>query len=71
MTKKRSDTLTFEDILVGERFIVFPTAGDDAGHGGYKGVHWLFVKTDESKAAREVDKSESNFPAGMEIIKVA
>ncbi|MDP2696104.1 MAG: hypothetical protein Q8O87_02515 [bacterium] len=39
------DKLTFGDLKVGDKFIVFPQPGDDAGHGGYRAAHFIFVKT--------------------------
>lgn len=40
----RNEKLTFEDLKIGDRFIAFPLPGDNSGHGGYKGAHWIFMK---------------------------
>lgn len=40
MTKK----LTFGDLEVGDKFIGFPSDGDNEGHGGYLCSHTLFKK---------------------------
>lgn len=39
-----SKPLTFGELEEGAKFISFPEDGDDAGHGGYRGGAYLFVK---------------------------
>ena len=39
------ETLTFRDIEVGQKFICLPMPGDNNGHGGLKGAHYIFTKT--------------------------
>lgn len=35
---------TLAELNVGDKFIYFPTDGDDSGHGGFRGGERLFVK---------------------------
>jgi hypothetical protein len=39
-----SKPLTLADLKVWDTFIVFPSDGDDHGHGGFKGGGRLYVK---------------------------
>ena len=39
-----SGKLTFGDLKVGDKFIAFPSDGDNSGHGGYLGSHNVFMK---------------------------
>lgn len=39
------ETLTFSELEEGQRFITFPSPGDNHGHGGLRKSHWLFQKT--------------------------
>jgi hypothetical protein len=39
------ETLTFEEVRVGRRFICLPCPGDNSGHGGFKRGSYLFTKT--------------------------
>jgi hypothetical protein len=39
-----SKPITVGDLKVGDKFIFFPTDGDDSGHGGFKGGARLFVR---------------------------
>ena len=41
------ETLCFGDLKVGQQFICLPQPGDNHGHGGFKGAHWVFTKTRE------------------------
>ena len=38
-------TLAFEDLQVGDKFIAWPTPGDNSGHGGFLRGSNLFMKT--------------------------
>ena len=39
-----SKKLTFGDLEVGDKFIGFPSDGDNSGHGGHLGSHNVFMK---------------------------
>ncbi len=41
--------LVFEDLDIGDTFILFPMPGDNSGHGGYKGGSWVFEKIKAQK----------------------
>jgi len=70
VTESLSKPLTFGEISNGEKFVDFPTDGDDNGHGGYKSGAYIFVKTDKDHARRISDWVESSFPETMQIYKV-
>src|SRR5262245_5793338 len=38
--------LTFGELLVDQKFICLPTPGDNDGHGGFRGVHFVLTKTE-------------------------
>lgn len=40
------ECLTFGDLERGQKFIAKPLPGDNSGHGGYAGVHYIFMKTE-------------------------
>ena len=65
-----SNPLTFKDLAVGERFVDFPTDGDDSGHGGFKAGAYLFIKSSEFEAFRILDGNKSVFNQEMEIYKI-
>ena len=68
-----SEKLTFGELKIGDKFIVFPISGDDAGHGGFKGGHNLFMKVKILKkieALRISDGNTSKFDKSMCVIKV-
>ncbi|MDO8571987.1 MAG: hypothetical protein Q7R79_04880 [bacterium] len=46
------EPLTFGELKIGEKFIIFPLPGDNIGHGGLRGGSWLFLKT-----AKETSRS--------------
>ena len=56
------EPLTFGELKIGEAFIVFPTPGDNSGHGGFKTKHWIFTKTQENveKTERGLEYSKEN-----------
>ena len=75
--------LTFGELEVRDRFICWPSAGDNAGHGGYLGAMRVFTKVSPVKpadqiyfngyydnAAREGDGVLSRFSNGREVIKL-
>ena len=47
---------------VGDSFITFPDPGDNSGHGGFKGKHWIFIKTQENveEAGRGLKYAKDN-----------
>lgn len=46
------EVLTFGELGLGQKFISLPRPGDNSGHGGFRGSHYLFIKTMQ-KANRE------------------
>ncbi len=58
------ETLTFGELATGQQFICLPQPGDNHGHGGLKGAHWLFTKTEESVLAPEGSPYHKDFPHG-------
>ncbi|KKR45840.1 MAG: hypothetical protein UU22_C0023G0004 [Parcubacteria group bacterium GW2011_GWA2_40_8] len=78
----RNEKLTFGDLKIGDTFIAFPLPGDNSGHGGYKGAHWIFMKlatvTQSVAVMASVDRNSirlldgvlSNMPDSMPVIKV-
>jgi hypothetical protein len=79
--KTQSEPLTFGELKIGKKFIGFPIDGDDAGHGGFRGTHNIFIKTREDKSKPQQipkhnamtvrDGTPSHMPAGMRVIQVA
>lgn len=76
----KSEVLQFKDLKVSDKFIIMPMPGDDAGHGGFKQVHWIFVKIKEvshplsdlkDNAKRLQDGGLVNITPNMEVIRVA
>ena len=73
-------TLTFGELKEGERYITLPLPGDNHGHGGYRGAHYLFEKvksginSEDKKRPYNVrrinDSTLSNHPEDMEIIRI-
>lgn len=39
------ETMTFGELKVGQKFIWLPEPGDNSGHGGLRGKHYIFTKT--------------------------
>ena len=77
----QSTPLTFGELGLGKTFICFPSDGDDSGHGGFRGAHYVFIKFDEDKsvssqtppdnALRMRDGVPSHIPKGMQVLEVA
>lgn len=68
-----STPLTFGELEVGDHYVAFPRDGDDSGHGGYRGEHYVFKKTGTNEGTRLWDGvSSSMYPAshGMHVVKV-
>lgn len=36
--------LTFGELSIGDKYIGLPIPGDNHGHGGFKGAHYIFEK---------------------------
>lgn len=39
------EPLTFGELKIGQKFICLPLPGDNSGHGGFRGAHYIFTKT--------------------------
>lgn len=73
-----SKPLTFCELKVGSCFIFFPCDGDDAGHGGYRGAHRVFMKLNSNKAYSGGDENsiavgsqvKSSMTPYMQVMKV-
>lgn len=46
-------TINFGELKVGQKFISLPHPGDNHGHGGLRGFHCLFIKTEKRVAKTE------------------
>lgn len=76
--KTQSRPLVFAELPIGAMFIAFPTDGDDAGHGGFRGIQYVFRKTYPACAERVFntyggtlgEHRESSFPAGAKVLPV-
>lgn len=44
MPAEMYEPLTFGDLNQGDKFIPLPLPGDNSGHGGFMGSHYMFVK---------------------------
>jgi hypothetical protein len=44
------EPLTFGELKVGQKFVSFPLPGDNHGHGGFRGAHFVFTKTHDDVA---------------------
>ncbi len=76
--------LTFGELKVGDRFICWPSPGDNSGHGGYLSAVRVFTKIEGVRppkahlyrddyyenGAREGDSVRSRFRDGLEVIKL-
>lgn len=76
--------LTFGELKVDDRFIIWPVPGDNAGHGGYLGAKRVFTKITPvsppdahlyrkgycENAACEGGGVFSRWPDGLEVIKL-
>jgi hypothetical protein len=73
------DTLDFGELAVGDKFIFFPQPGDNSGHGGFRGAHYICEKLtnkfriSNTKLAdnyRDNRGIKSNVPLDMPVIRV-
>lgn len=70
MSDEDFEPLTFKELSNGESFITLPMPGDNSGHGGLRGAHYLFIKINNKKAYNKADKKESGFTEEMLVIKI-
>jgi hypothetical protein len=81
LPRSNFDVLTFGDLELGQRYIGFPRAGDNEGHGGFKGGAYIYVKISEKYRSDDgsnvVDNSRRCFddvltstPLEMPVLKV-
>ena len=81
-----NEKLTFSQLSVGQKFIFFSSPGDNEGHGGFKGAHNVFEKTEDQvlgprpgllygishgRAVNIESRSTSDFPLSMSVILLA
>ena len=74
------DVLSFGELEIGDKFISLPLPGDNNGHGGFKGEHYIFEKIkDEYRIdnlhlidnAKKISRNIlSHCPKGMPVIKI-
>lgn len=55
------EPLTFGELKVGQRFISLPQPGDNSGHGGLKGTHYVSIKTHQ----RVIETEHGGLPYGI------
>jgi len=67
--------LTFNELKLSDKFIVFPIDGDNTGHGGFKGGHHIFYKWKSEEDGKEFfcakrfsDGNISILPDSIEVI---
>ena len=79
------DPLTFGELKVGQKFICLPLPGDNSGHGGFRGAHYIFTKTHEviteiegipygithGRATNDRRNIPSDFPHSMFVVLIA
>jgi len=41
------EPLAFSELSIGDRFVALPFPGDNSGHGGFKQIHYVFMKTEK------------------------
>ena len=79
MPKRFYNALEFEELKIGDKFIGLPLPGDNRGHGGLRNAHHVFKKIafrvnnfsgPPENALRLMDRSLSQFPEGMPVIKI-
>lgn len=67
--------LTFEALLKGDKFIVFPHPGDNAGHGGFLDGGYLLMRMSdmpnvEPNSVRLCDGVDIMVPEFLPVIKI-
>ncbi len=69
-SEEEFEPMTFGELKVGERFICMPVPGDNHGHGGFRGVHWIFIKINEEKAQNLSTRDFTDITTTLHIIQV-
>jgi hypothetical protein len=74
------EALTFGDLKIGDKYISLPVPGDNHGHGGFKGAHYIHekIKSVKAKIIPSLPNNSiclenrifSHMPDGLLIIKV-
>lgn len=71
------EPLIFGDLRIGDRFISMPIPGDNYGHGGLLGGHYLFIKINQtgtgalpSNAVSFIRGTAAYFPNTMLVLKI-
>lgn len=70
--------LKLEELKEGDKYISLPVPGDNSGHGGFRGTHYIFGKIKPIKnnfgvyenAVRLADGVLSSHPDDLPVIKV-
>ena len=76
MSDECFETLTFGELKIYQKFIALPLPGDNSGHGGFKGAHYVFTKFRENidgfsiptGTARDNRGVLSSYPHSMPVI---
>ena len=50
MPPESFEPMTFSELEDGEMFISMPLPGDNDGHGGFRGLHFIFIKMEPLSA---------------------
>jgi len=64
---------TFGELNGGDMFIEFPIDGDNHGHGGHRGIHYIFIKIGFSKnptALKFCTGTINTFSDDFEVVQV-
>ena len=75
------DYTTFGELEISQKFITMPIPGDNNGHGGFKGIHYIFEKvtklvkdnnysTPHGRAVNRKTGAVSDLPHSLPIIIV-
>lgn len=75
LPREAFEVLTFGELKVGDKYIALPLPGDNEGHGGFKGTHHIFQKTEKQPGkynSRRLDEryNLSCIPDDMLVIKI-
>ncbi len=79
MPSKSFEPMMFGELEDGALFISMPLPGDNSGHGGFRGPHFIFMKTNplfsadmsqEMNCVRVKDGNMSNMPDTAHVIEV-
>ena len=64
------ETLTFDEMEIGQRFICLPSPGDNKGHGGFRKAHRLFKKISDDRAENTKTGFDIMLPGSMNVILI-